>query len=223
VPAAVAALVRAADADGGRVPVACGPPVDGEAQAGSLTATFQINGKLAINGTLLMRRIREAAAKLGVPVAVVLRAEPEQRRCRLWLARPGAKGKDLEAGVLPDGVTQLSEAALASGVWEPAGAGADTLAGSLDAIFAKTSSANAVHLPLVPATLIPPALLSARWMAAALGAPAAGEPEPSDNVRISLTSDGHMEVSGAQLVRLLGAAHAAAAGAPLAVVLRAEL
>jgi len=111
VPPAVAELALAAAAEGGRVPIVLGPPAGGEAQAGGLTAAFQGDGRLVVNSAPLIRLARAAATKLGAPVAVVLRAEPEQRRCRVWLAAPGSTGAALEAGELPEGVVQLSEGA----------------------------------------------------------------------------------------------------------------
>jgi hypothetical protein len=80
VPPAVAGLALAAAAEGRRVPVVLGPPAGGEAQAGALTMAFQVDGRIDINSAPLLRLVRAAAAMLGAPVAVILRAEPEEHR-----------------------------------------------------------------------------------------------------------------------------------------------
>ena len=165
VPPAVAELALAAAAEGGRVPIVLGPPAGGEAQAGGLTAAFQGDGRLVVNSAPLIRLARAAATKLGAPVAVVLRAEPEQRRCRVWLAAPGSTGAALEAGELPEGVVQLSEGAKESDSVAAAAAPvprppeARTLVANLEAvavpaIISATNTTNATNTnPFFPPSL----------------------------------------------------------------------
>ena len=55
-----------------------------------------------------------AAAKAGgAGVVLAFRADPERGACFLWLAPAGATGDALAAPTLPEGVAQLSAAALA--------------------------------------------------------------------------------------------------------------
>jgi hypothetical protein len=225
VPPTIVALAATAAAEGRRVPVVLGPPVGGEAQACGLTAAFQGDGCLAISSAPLLRLARAAAAML------VLRAEPEQRRLRVWLAAPGSVGAALEAGKLPEGVDQLSEAALkaefaagrASEVW--AAAADDTVVGLLAAAF---PNGNFERIR-VPALSVPPALREMLSMAGSRHAPVVlGPPIGGDavaqGINARLAADERLVISSVALMSLLQTAHAAAAaaGAPLTLVLRAE-
>jgi len=234
----IAALVSAAAAGGRRVPVVLGPPAGGEAQAGALTAGFQGDAAtFAINSAPLLRiaraaSVHAAAAALGTPVFLVLRAEPAERRIRAWLAMPGSTGHALEAGALPSGVRQLSEAALkaeldagrASEVW--AAAGDDTVCGLLAGIFPTSELPERIRIPKLA---VPPALramLSAAGSTRApvvLGPPVGGD-SATQGVNTGMEADGRLSIKSIPLLSLLQAANAAAgaAGAPLELVFRAD-
>jgi hypothetical protein len=241
VPPKLHELIDAAAAKAQRVPVVLGPRAGGETKAGGLSVAKRSDGRLELNSLPLVRRTRSAAAQLGRRVAVVLSAEPEQRRCRVWLAAPTFKLVDLklgvlpaslEAGALPSGVSQLSEAALASDAWEIAGR--DTALGSLDAIFSDAmyacSSRSNGDLFRVSPLAVPPLVKAAveksggphAWVF--LGPPSCGEAGRNASVKVALLPDGQLDVKSLQLMRLLLAAKeaAAAAGTPLVLVLRAE-
>jgi len=113
VPRTIAALAAAAAAEGRHLPVVLGPPAGGDGAAGCISISVsKTQNRLELSSASLMRSVLRAASALGTPIALVLRAEPTQRRCRAWLAMPGSTGEALEAGVLPEGVRQLSEGAL---------------------------------------------------------------------------------------------------------------
>jgi hypothetical protein len=229
VPKAIKSLLEAAYAEGRRTPVVLGPPAGGEDVAGELSATLQKDGRLEICSLPLLKLINAAAGKLGVPVACMLRAEPQQRRCRLWLVPPGSSLEALEAPVLPAGVSQLNAAALAAEAahsW--AAAGECGIRGALAAInLVGADGANgAMHMP---ANAVPPALQAAvaagerARVPLAFGPPIGGEAR-AGGTKVLLREEGGLRVNSAPLIRLLREAReaAAAAGAPLDVVLRAE-
>jgi hypothetical protein len=239
----IVALISAAAAGGRRVPVVLGPPIGGEAQAGALTACFQGDvSNFAISSAPLIRLARAATAKASEPVAsepvaLVLRAEPEERRIRAWLAMPGSTGRALEAGALPAGVSQLSEAALkaeldagrASEVW--AAAGDDTVCGLLAGIFptSELPEQDPRSRIRIPKLAVPPALramLSAAGSTRApvvLGPPVGGD-SATQGVNTGMEADGRLSIKSIPLLSLLQAANAAAgaAGAPLELVFRAD-
>jgi len=219
------ALISAAVAEGRRVPVVLGPPVGGEAQAGDLTAALQVDDCLVIHSAPLIRLALAAAAML------VLRAEPEQRRLRAWLAAPGSVGAAMEAGTLPEGVTQLSEVALkadveagrASEVW--ATTADDTVVGLLAAAF-PTGNFERIR---VAALSVPPALremlsvVGIRHAPVVLGPPVGGD-AAAQGITARLAADKRLAIKNTALLSLLKSTHATAAeaGAPLTLVLRAE-
>lgn len=108
-PPELASLAAAAGEQG--LPAALGAPLGGEAHS-ELRAKLRSSGRLDLNSLPLMRRARAAAAQAGGAIQLVVRAEPAAGRCRVWLAMPGCSAGELEAGALPDGAEQLSEATI---------------------------------------------------------------------------------------------------------------
>jgi len=231
VPPAVAALGDAAAAEGRRVPVVLGPPIGGEAQAGSVNAGMKTDGRLEINSAPLIRLSRAAAAKLGEPVLFVLRAEPTQRRCRAWLAMPGSTGRALEAGELPEGVVQLSEAAWmveAEPPVPPWVVDGDTAAAPLETVFPKPTGKEVtrLHIPVLGVPTALRVMLEATEGArvpVVFGPPVGGDAAAS-RVDAILQPNERVHINSAALLRLLKATHEAVrvARAPLAVALRVE-
>jgi len=98
------------------LPVFLGPPSSPAAGISQMQVRLQKDGRTQLLSSPLLRcleRVNTASAG-GPPLALVLRAEPAARRCRLWIAPAGAVGGALDAPSLPPGVQQLSEATL---VW----------------------------------------------------------------------------------------------------------
>lgn len=229
VPPAMKALLAAAAAEGRRCPVVLGPPAGGEDTPGELSSMLQKDGKLEICSLPLLRLINKAVERLGGPMAVLLRAEPQERRVRLWLAPAGGSLEELEAPALPAGVGQLSSAALAAEAAQSWAAASDgDMRGAL-ATIVLAGDKDGKGTISIPVHAVSPALRAtiaagARSRVPLVFGPPNGGEKMAGGVRVILREEGGLRINSAPLIRLLREAReaAAAAGAEVEVRLRAE-